>query len=107
MKNGYRKRYLLKLIELYGSKCIYCGKKLKPSEICIDHVIAKVKSGTNDISNLRPSCSNCNASKWGFSIFEWTDKLYSKKLRAKAEYTKCSKILKSIYANKLDEMEEI
>jgi len=56
---GYEvKEYLL---EKWGRKCAYCGKKNIPLEV--EHVIPKSRGGTDRVSNLTISCSKCNQKK--------------------------------------------
>jgi len=44
----------------YRGHCAYCGKKLKYSEMQVDHIVSKHFGGENDISNYNPSCRSCN-----------------------------------------------
>lgn len=48
------------VISTYGSKCYYCHKMDADT---LDHYIPLVKGGDNDVSNLRPACSECNRKK--------------------------------------------
>lgn len=50
--------------------CWYCGvgidraaSKYDPCKATIDHVVPLSKGGTNDSSNLVPSCRSCNIRK--------------------------------------------
>lgn len=49
------------LLEKYGRKCFYCGKKDTPLEK--EHIVPKAKGGTNRVSNLTISCRECNIEK--------------------------------------------
>jgi len=49
------------LLEKWGRKCAYCGKKDIPLEV--EHIIPKSKGGTDRISNLTLSCQKCNLKK--------------------------------------------
>ena len=44
----------------YRGHCAYCGKKLKYSEMQVDHIVSKHFGGENDLSNYNPSCRSCN-----------------------------------------------
>ena len=61
---------ILKYI-FWGEKCAYCKKELNFKKIHWDHVIPLVRGGTNFISNMRPACGFCNASKGSKPLFEW------------------------------------
>lgn len=63
------------LVNLYSSKCIYCGSS---ENIQADHVVPISRGGNHGIGNLVPACSTCNLSKRDRTIMEW--KLW--KLRA-------------------------
>lgn len=58
-----------------NGRCAYCGIDIKITQMQMDHIEPrwhtfseydaekhKIKKGSNDISNLNPSCSRCN--KW-------------------------------------------
>ena len=49
------------LLEKFGRKCFYCGKKDTPLEK--EHILPKAKGGTNRVSNLTISCRECNIEK--------------------------------------------
>ena len=56
---GYEvKEYLL---EKWGHKCAYCGKKNVPLEV--EHIVPKSRGGTNRVSNLTIACHTCNQTK--------------------------------------------
>ena len=47
----------------YGGRCAYCGRKIKLCDMQVDHFIPKngyFAQGTDDLSNLMPSCRMCN-----------------------------------------------
>ena len=53
----------------YNGHCAYCGCVLKFNEMQVDHIVPKFRNnekwhqneiGSDDISNLNPSCRMCN-----------------------------------------------
>jgi 5-methylcytosine-specific restriction endonuclease McrA len=66
---GYEiKEYLL---EKWGRRCVYCGKKNVPLQI--EHIVPRRRGGSDRVSNLTLSCEICNqrkgkqtASEFGF-----------------------------------------
>lgn len=48
------------VIKEYGTMCVYCGIVEADT---IDHVIPLSRGGTNELSNLRPACRECNMAK--------------------------------------------
>jgi 5-methylcytosine-specific restriction endonuclease McrA len=51
------------IMEHYGHKCCYCGKKLKPKELNFDHVVPRSKGGLTNWGNIVTSCFPCNSRK--------------------------------------------
>lgn len=49
------------LLEKWGRKCAYCGAENVPLEI--EHIIPKVRGGSNRLSNLAIACTPCNQKK--------------------------------------------
>jgi 5-methylcytosine-specific restriction endonuclease McrA len=54
---------------LLSGDCAYCGSI--PTQI--DHVIPLSRGGTDDRSNLAPSCRMCNMEKLDFTPDEWRE----------------------------------
>lgn len=44
-------------------KCVLCGATATDSQLVIDHIVPILKSGTNDLTNLRVLCRPCNHGK--------------------------------------------
>ncbi len=49
--------------------CQYCGRKAPNIILQIDHVFPKVKGGTDDLSNLKTACQDCNVGKKDIILF--------------------------------------
>jgi len=56
---GYEVREYL--LEKWGRKCAYCGRKDCPLEV--EHINPKSRGGTDRVSNLTLSCRTCNLKK--------------------------------------------
>ncbi len=56
---GYEVREYL--LEKWGRKCAYCGKSNLPLEI--EHIVPKIRGGTDRVSNLTLACHKCNQKK--------------------------------------------
>ena len=55
----------------YNGRCAYCGREIAYKDMQVDHFVAKRggnESGSNDISNLMPSCRMCNHYKRANSL---------------------------------------
>ena len=48
-----------------GFRCFYCGRSPQQDQVrlAVDHVLPVSKGGTNDRTNLRAACFDCNAGK--------------------------------------------
>lgn len=51
------------LLRRFQFRCFYCSVKLTKKNRSLDHKVPLVRGGTNDISNLVPSCLRCNQRK--------------------------------------------
>lgn len=58
----------LRIFERDGHACTYCDSRI---DLTCDHVVALVRGGTNDESNLTTACRPCNSSKGDKSLDEW------------------------------------
>jgi HNH endonuclease len=63
------------VFEKTDGRCYYCGKRSTtkkmgqpPLFMTIDHVVATVRDGTDDLENLVPCCRGCNSAKCAGSI---------------------------------------
>jgi hypothetical protein len=58
--NNFTRRALVKRD---NSHCMYCNKKLSPSQVTIDHVLPKSQGGATSFSNCVVACHFCNNKK--------------------------------------------
>jgi len=56
---GYHVREYL--LAKWRRKCVYCGRAGIPLEV--EHIIPRIRGGTNRVSNLTLACKTCNQSK--------------------------------------------
>ena len=66
--------------KLQQGRCYYCGRRFKPSELTMDHLIPIIRGGKSVKSNLVPACKECNSKKKYLLPFEWEE--YLEKLKA-------------------------
>jgi 5-methylcytosine-specific restriction protein A len=59
--------------------CYYCGKKFKPAELTMDHLVPIVRGGKSVQGNLVPACKECNTRKKYLLPAEWEEYLQSLK----------------------------
>jgi 5-methylcytosine-specific restriction protein A len=53
--------------------CYYCGRKFKPHELTMDHLIPLSRGGTSERFNIVPACKECNNKKKYLLPAEWDD----------------------------------
>lgn len=53
--------------------CHYCGKKVSPSELTMDHIIPISRGGKSEKHNLVPACKECNNKKKYLLPAEWEE----------------------------------
>lgn len=53
--------------------CYYCGIDLFDTSWQVEHMLPVVKGGTDDESNLVPSCSSCNRKKSSNDVDQFRD----------------------------------
>lgn len=83
------KREKAKARELRGSQwwkrkrasglCHYCGRKFKPTELTMDHLVPVARGGRSTHGNLVPACKECNSRKKYLLPTEWEEYLASLK----------------------------
>lgn len=64
---GYELREYL--LEKWGRKCAYCGKKNIPLQI--EHIVPRSRGGSNRVGNLTLSCEPCNIKKGNRTALEF------------------------------------
>jgi len=59
--------------------CYYCGRKFKPTELTMDHLVPITRGGKSAQGNLVPACKECNNKKKYLLPTEWEEYLASLK----------------------------
>ena len=53
--------------------CYYCGRKFKPSELTMDHIVPIIRGGKSVKSNVVVACKECNNKKKHMLPLEWEE----------------------------------
>lgn len=53
--------------------CYYCGRKFKPSELTMDHIVPLIRGGKSVKSNIVVACKECNNKKKYMLPIEWDE----------------------------------
>lgn len=51
--------------------CGYCGKKVHPNNLTMDHIVPLIRGGKSEHSNIVACCKECNQTKSHMSPAEW------------------------------------
>jgi 5-methylcytosine-specific restriction enzyme A len=51
--------------------CYYCGRKVRPDELTMDHIVPLSRNGRSSKANLVPTCKECNTKKKILLPLEW------------------------------------
>ncbi|MBU0461565.1 MAG: HNH endonuclease [Nanoarchaeota archaeon] len=80
-KGSFTKDEWLKVRKVTKGVCPLCGKKVGLEKMSVDHIIPLSKGGTNEISNIRAICKNCNSAIGNRPYIYMIDKKSGKRIR--------------------------
>lgn len=60
--------------------CYYCGSKVGPQNLTMDHIVPLSRGGRSSKGNIVPACKECNNKKKWMLPLEWD--YYLQKLRS-------------------------
>ena len=63
-----RRKWKTSIKEEWNYQCCYCGSK---QNLSLDHIVPKIKGGTDDTSNLVCACVSCNRDKAHSIMEDW------------------------------------
>jgi len=58
-----------------GGACYFCGRKVPPKELTMDHIVPLIRGGKSAKGNLVPACKECNSKKKQMLPLEWEEYL--------------------------------
>lgn len=90
-KHKSKRRFLY---EMQGGKCAYCDEPIELHFATLDHVIPRVRGGSDEIDNLVVACKSCNLLKGGYESFDEVANLVASRfLRTRAEMERYAHLL--------------
>lgn len=63
--------------------CYFCGKKVVPAELTMDHIVPLIRGGRSAKGNIVPACKDCNNNKKHMLPIEWEE--YMERLKTEEE----------------------
>lgn len=57
--------------------CYYCGKRFRPDELTMDHIVPIIRGGKSTKGNIAPCCKECNSKKKYMLPMEWGEYMES------------------------------
>ena len=61
--------------QIAGGVCHYCGARVAPQELTLDHVVPIIRGGLSVKNNCVPACRDCNSRKKYLLPLEWAQYL--------------------------------
>lgn len=58
--------------------CFYCGSRLAPKKLTMDHIVPLSRGGRSTKGNVVPCCKDCNNKKKQLIPMEWEEYLLNK-----------------------------
>jgi 5-methylcytosine-specific restriction endonuclease McrA len=59
--------------KIAAGRCHYCGRKVAPAKLTMDHVVPLARGGKSVKNNLVAACKECNNRKKDSLVFEWDE----------------------------------
>ncbi len=56
-----------------GGTCYYCGMRVPPKELTLDHLLPLIRGGHSTRGNCVPACKSCNSKKQSLLPVEWEE----------------------------------
>lgn len=53
--------------------CYFCGSKIHPKDLTMEHVIPLIRGGKSNKGNVVPACKECNTKKKYLLPIEWEE----------------------------------
>ncbi len=63
--------------------CYYCGRKINPGDLTMDHIVPIIRGGRSTKGNVAPVCKECNDRKKYLLPIEWEE--YLERLRGEED----------------------
>lgn len=57
--------------------CHYCGERVPPQELTMDHIVPLIRGGRSTRGNVVPACKSCNNKKKYLLPIEWDEYIRS------------------------------
>lgn len=87
--------------EREGGCCFYCLRRVPVRVRCLDHVVPRVRSGSNSYRNLVSCCQQCNAQKGERDAQDFLRGVYRERRLTDAELAERLRALDALAAGKL------
>jgi 5-methylcytosine-specific restriction endonuclease McrA len=82
-------------------QCFYCLRRLSARARCLDHVVPRVRTGSNSYRNLVSACAECNSQKGENTAGDFLRLIYRDGRLTAAELTGRLRALEALAAGKL------
>lgn len=76
----------LRVYNMYGGRCAYCGKPIKYEDMQVDHMVPLYNGGTDNEENYAPACRMCNHYKSTYTVEKLREQLGKLQERLRKDY---------------------
>lgn len=77
----------MRVYEMYGGRCAYCGKKIRYEDMQVDHMVPLNNGGSDTEDNYVPACRMCNHYKSTLTVEKLREQLTRLQERLRKDYT--------------------
>lgn len=76
----------LRVYNMYGGRCAYCGKPIKYEDMQVDHMVPLYNGGADNEENYVPACRMCNHYKSTYTVEKLREQLGMLQERLRKDY---------------------
>lgn len=76
----------LRVYNMYGGRCAYCGRHIRYEDMQVDHMVPLHNGGADNEENYAPACRMCNHYKSTYTVEKLREQLGMLQERLRKDY---------------------
>lgn len=76
----------LRVYNMYGGRCAYCGRHIRYEDMQVDHMVPLYNEGKDNEENYVPACRMCNHYKSTYTVEKLREQLGMLQRRLREDY---------------------
>lgn len=76
----------LRVYNMYGGRCAYCGRHIRYEDMQVDHMVPLHNGGEDNEENYAPACRMCNHYKSTYTVEKLREQLEMLQERLRKDY---------------------